>query len=333
MRERGHGDPLDVLRRDEVAAEERGPAPRELEQRERAARARADLDLAARPRRGDEIDDVVADRLGHVDLLDRALHRQERLPVDDALELDVVARALETPLEHPPLVLALGIADAEPDHEAVELRFGQRVRPLVLDRVLRRDHEERRLERMRRVLDRHLPLGHRLEQRGLRLRRSAVDLVAEEQVREDRAGTKLEVARALVVHRGAGDVGGHQVGRELDPLEAHVADLRERARDQRLGESRVVLEQHVSVGEEREQARLERAALADDRLLDLVEDPLGVLADLVDGESLCHRPILSISSTRVETSSSGGPAARRSVGASQSGRTTAHRRAGIRSSA
>ena len=159
---------------------------------------------------------------------------------------------------------------------------------------------------MRRVLDRHLPLRHRLEQRGLRLRRSAVDLVAEEQVREDRPRPELEVAGALVVDRRAGDVGGHQVGRELDPLEAHVAHLRERARDQRLREARVVLEQHVAVGEKREQAGLERAALADHRLLDLVEDPLGVLADLLDRE-LAHRPILSISSTSAETSSSGRP--------------------------
>ena len=52
---------------------------------------------------------------------------------------------------------------------------------------------------MRRVLDRDLPLLHRLEQRGLRLRRRAVDLVAEEQVGEDRARPELEVARALVV--------------------------------------------------------------------------------------------------------------------------------------
>ncbi len=163
MRERWDRDALDVFRRDEVTPEERSAAARELEQRERAARARADLDLAARSRRGDEVDDVVADRLGHVDLLDRALHPQQRLPVDDALELDLVASALDAALEHPPLVLAFRIADAEPDHEAIELRLGQRVRALVLDRVLRRDHEERRLERMRRVLDRHLPLRHRLE--------------------------------------------------------------------------------------------------------------------------------------------------------------------------
>ena len=35
------------------------------------------------------------------------------------------------------------IADAQLEHEAVELRFGQRVRAFLLDRVLRGEHEER----------------------------------------------------------------------------------------------------------------------------------------------------------------------------------------------
>ena len=52
---------------------------------------------------------------------------------------------------------------------------------------------------MRAALDRDLPLLHRLEQRRLRLRGRPVDLVGEQQVREDRPGPELEVAAALVV--------------------------------------------------------------------------------------------------------------------------------------
>ena len=95
------------------------------------------------------------------------------------------------------------IADADPQQEPVELRLGQRIRALVLDRVLRREDDERRLEQARLALDRHLPLLHRLEQRGLRLRRSSVDLVGEQEVREDRPGPKLEVAELLAVDRRA----------------------------------------------------------------------------------------------------------------------------------
>ncbi len=123
-------------------------------------------------------------------------------------------------LEHAELVRRATDSRADAQEEAVELRLGQRVGALVLDRVLGREHEKRPLERARPPLDRHLALLHRLEQRRLRLRRSAVDLVGEQQVGEDRAGAELELGGALVEHRRAGHVGGHQVGRELDAREA-----------------------------------------------------------------------------------------------------------------
>ena len=75
------------------------------------------------------------------------------------------------------------------------------------------------LERSRLALGRHLLLLHRLEQRSLRLRRGAVDLVGEEEVGEDRARQERELGAALVEDRGARHVGGHQVGRELDARE------------------------------------------------------------------------------------------------------------------
>ena len=135
-------------------------------------------------------------------------------------------------------------------------------------------------EPMARALDRHLPLLHRLEQRGLRLRRGAVDLVGEQQVREDRAGPELEVGVALVPDRRARDVRGHEVGRELDAGEADGRDLGERARRERLRQAGVVLEQHVAVREEAHKDELECVPLADDRPLDLVEQTLGELLHL-----------------------------------------------------
>ena len=72
-----------------------------------------------------------------------------------------------------------------------------------------------------------------------------------------------------------GDVGGQQVGRELHAAEAQPGRGGERAGDQRLGHAGHVLEQHVAVGEQREQHQLEHVALADDGPLDLVEDRLG----------------------------------------------------------
>src|SRR5207342_167609 len=138
---------------------------------------------------------------------------------DDGSELDLVRLAVDAPAEDVDLRLTIGVAERRPEQEAVELRLRERVRPLVLDRILCRDHEERRLEPMRGALDRDLSLLHRLEERSLRFRRSTVDLVPEEEVRKDRPRPELEVPVPLVPDRGAGDVRGHEVGRELDARE------------------------------------------------------------------------------------------------------------------
>ena len=273
MGERRWRDRLDVVEHDEVAPRERRPAARELEQRETAARARADGDALRLPRRRHDVDAVAAHTLGDVHLLERLLHLEERLPVDDRRQLDVVRPPLDAAGEHVDLVVAGGVAERGAQQEPVELRLGQRIRALVLDRVLRRDDEERRPEPVRRPFDRHLPLLHPLEERGLRLRWGAVDLVGEEQVREDRARPELEVAVALVPDGRARDVRRHQVRRELDARELHAERAGERTGGERLGEARVVLEQDVAVREEPEQGELERVALADDRPLDLVEHP------------------------------------------------------------
>ncbi len=45
-----------------------------------------------------------------------------------------------------PLFLGRRVVDHDVEHEAIELRFGQRVRPLLLDRILRGEHEERPLQ-------------------------------------------------------------------------------------------------------------------------------------------------------------------------------------------
>ena len=62
------------------------------------------------------------------------------------------------------------------------------------------------------AVDGDLPLLHALEQRRLRLGRGAVDLVADDDVREDRSRLELEVAVLLLVDGDAGDVAGSRSG-------------------------------------------------------------------------------------------------------------------------
>ena len=142
-------------------------------------------------------------------------------------------------------------------------------------------------------------------------------------------GPELEVGSSLVEDRRAGHVGGHQVGRELDAREADARDLRERARDQRLREAREVLDQDVAVGEHPEQDELERLALADDRPLDLVEDP--ARAALAPASStLASTSSLSDSQASLDRRARRAldgvdrSGVNRSSGASRSGRTSSH---------
>ena len=103
------------------------------------------------------------------------------------------------------------VADEDLEHEPVDLGLGQGVRALGLDRVLGGQDEERvgHLEGL--AADRHLALLHHLEQGALDLGRRAVDLVGEQQVREDRAERGAELAGLLVVDPRPDEVGRDEV--------------------------------------------------------------------------------------------------------------------------
>ena len=148
---------------------------------------------------------------------------------------------------------ALDAGDVDLEHEPIELRFGQRIRAFELDRILRRQHEERIGQRPRLAERRHPMLLHRLEQRRLGLGRRAVDLVGQQQVGEDRAGVEHELLAALAFLEdvAAGDVGREQVGRELDAAEVERQQPRQRLDELGLAESRQAFEQHMASREQR----------------------------------------------------------------------------------
>ena len=156
-----------------------------------------------------------------------------------------VLLALAAAREHGPLVLALRVADRDPQQEAIHLRLGQGVGPVVLGRVLGREHHERRVERVGGVVDRDLALAHRLEQRRLRARGGAVDLVGEHDVGEDRPAPELEHLAVLVVDRHPDDVRRQQVAGELDPTERAAERCGQRASQRGLTDARNVLDQQV----------------------------------------------------------------------------------------
>ncbi len=206
---------LDVLRDDVLAAVQERPGARGALERERAPDGGAELDDVEVPRCPHEAHDPALQQRIDVDVLDGALqcaHLGDRDNRTDALERMAVAL-----VEHDlPLVVLARVAERRAKQEPVELGLGQEERALLLDRVLGCEQQERRGEAPRDPVDGDLPLGHRLEERGLGLLRGAVDLVDEDDVREDRSRPELEVALLLIEDRRAGHVGRLEIGRALD---------------------------------------------------------------------------------------------------------------------
>ena len=176
---------------------------------------------------------------GDGDLAHELAIPQHLRPRHDPVDLDLahVRRALDDLGQ----LLERRVLHAQLEDEPVELRLGQGVRALHLDRVLGREHEEGRRQRIGRARHGDAALLHAFEQRRLRLRRRAIHLVGEEDVAEDRPALELELlpsCRVLDDHVGADDVARHEVGRELDAREREVEALGERLDEQGLAEAR-----------------------------------------------------------------------------------------------
>ncbi len=73
------------------------------------------------------------------------------------------------------------IVDLDIEHEAIELRFGQRIGSFLLDRILRGDGKEGFGQIVGRASDGDFPFLHGLQQRRLRLGRRAIDFVGQQE--------------------------------------------------------------------------------------------------------------------------------------------------------
>ena len=195
--------------------------------------------------------------------------RDDLLRIDDRRHLQV-RRGGRHQIEDLPLLGFLRIADVQLQHEAVELRFGQLIGAFLLERILRRQHEERIGQRIGRFADRDLPFLHRFEQRALHLGRRAIDFVGQDQVGEDRAELRRELAGARIVDQRADQIGRQQIGRELQALEAGLNAGRQRFHGQRLGQPGHAFEQDVAVREQAEQKPIDQIFLADDDVANLL---------------------------------------------------------------
>jgi hypothetical protein len=106
--------------------------------------------------------------------------------------------------------------------------------------------------------------------------------LAGEDVGEHGAGSKPELLGAGVEDGLAGDVGGHQVGGELDSAEPAAEGLAQDPHEQRLAEARHALDQHVAPGKERRQRQPHELRLADVDLGRLGEERIDREANLLE---------------------------------------------------
>ena len=130
--------------------------------------------------------------------------------------------------EHLLFVARAGITYAQAQHETIELRFRQRVSPVMFDRVLGGEHDERLRQGVCRAFDCHLPFGHRFEQRRLSFRGGAIDFVGEYDVGEDRAGLPFKKRAVLIENREPDHIRRQQIGSELNSLKRTVQRSRQR---------------------------------------------------------------------------------------------------------
>ena len=272
------GDVVDVLWHRVVAAAHQRHRPTGTNQAEAGSRAGSELDERCEvgqavvlrcTRREHEVDGVLQhgpvaiDRLGvslqggHISQRQHLVGLGRRHP-HAVHDLEFLGRAR--------------ISEDDLHEEPVALGFGEGIDPLVLDRVLGGQHEERVRGRVGLAADRHVAFGHHLEQRALHLGRRSVDLIGEKEVGENRTEFDIELLGGGAKDPGADDVGGQQVGGELDPVERAADGAGHRLHRQGLGEARDAFQQAVTVGDETHDHPLDRPLLADHDLAHLEQE-------------------------------------------------------------
>ena len=272
---------LHVLRNHHWPTREQGPCARGGQQHQARARAQAParaglaagacrLSRQVSARRREQRLHVIQQRRRDVNGSRLALPLGKRRGIALRREIDE-PRPTVTPGEQLALGHRIRITQLDCEKKAVELRFGQRVRADLLDRILRRDHEERLGQRARLAVERNLAFLHCLEQRALRLRRRSIDLVGEHDRVEDGSGMESKRLRALVEHRYAEHVCRQQVARELNARVLEAEHSREGLRERGLADARNVLDQEVPAREQARERELQRLILADDDLRELLQ--------------------------------------------------------------
>src|SRR5260221_1338428 len=159
--------------------------------------------------------------------------------------------------------------DVDLKQETVQLSFRQMVGAFLFDGVLRSYHHERGLQVPGLAVNGDLPFLHYFEESRLGFGRSTVDLVYQNDIAEDRAGFKLEIAFPGIEHGSPDDIAGHQVRGKLDAGKTNGNGPAKELSRQCLGNPGHAFDQDVTIRQNAGQQQFDHGFLADDDFADL----------------------------------------------------------------
>jgi len=171
-------------------------------------------------------------------------------------------------------LIARRITDVQLQHEAVDLRFRKRVCAFLLDRVLRRQNEERLFEDVGCAADGDLLFLHRFEERGLDLGRSSIYFVRQDDVGEDRTFLHREFSVGLIVDLRSHDIRRQKVRCKLDSTEGGIDRFSQSPHGERLREPRNSLEKYVTASQQTYEESFDHVVLPHDAAAHLSHDLL-----------------------------------------------------------
>lgn len=120
---------------------------------------------------------------------------------------------------------------------------------------------------MARTADGYRAFLHGLQKGCLSFRRRTVNLVGQDDIGEDRPAKKAEMA-VFVENFVAGDIRGHQVGRELHAFEFQIEHFGDGADQQGFGKARYPDKQRVAVRKQRDDYGADDVILSDNNFGD-----------------------------------------------------------------
>ena len=162
------------------------------------------------------------------------------------------------------------VFELDAEHEAIQLTFREGVDAGLFVGILRGQDDKRFLECVGAAIDGDLSFLHGFEEGALCFGGSAVEVVGQQDVGEDRSRYEIKRSVIYAVNVGAGDVGRHEVARELNAFEATGDALGEGLCEGCFSEPRHAFDENVSASEHCSYQETERVIFTDINFADFL---------------------------------------------------------------